>query len=198
MDALDAPLLAPLAKQRRMSRAAERGAPAPTHESLANIVVDRDQMPRRVRYLNDPPDLCRKLGRYALVGVDLDYPITETGLDSGMAARPFPLPAAFDKAPREATGDLAGAIAAAVENDDDFIGKAETGETIGEPTLLVTGDDESRKPRSGHAATLPTERHSSVTAASAASTDKPSISVSVVRWSKPGPNIASGGSVERT
>src|SRR6185437_2075894 len=68
-------------------------------------------------------------------------------------------------------------------------------EAGGELRLLVMRDDEDgeRGPGQGHAAAPPWRRHSSRAAASAASTESESISVSVVRWSKPGPMSRSGG-----
>src|SRR5689334_12149502 len=89
-------------------------------------------------------------------------------------------------------------IAAGVEHNHDLVGKAETGETLGELALFVLGHNQRREPGLAHAAALSTDCHSRRAAASAASTDKPSINVPAVRWSKPGPNIASGGSVDRT
>ena len=80
-----------------------------------------------------------------------------------MATRPFPLPGTFDEPLGEPAGDLAGPISAAVEDDDDLVGKAQTGEAFGQLPLLVVDNDEggeggSRRPI--HAAAFATERHS--------------------------------------
>src|SRR4029077_866219 len=45
MDPLVPPALRPVAKQPGMSRPPERGAPTPAHQPLADIIVDRDEMP---------------------------------------------------------------------------------------------------------------------------------------------------------
>ena len=66
--------------------------------------------------------------------------------DTGVAPRPFPLPGAFDEPIGEAPRDLARAVAAAVEHDDDLVGKAETGEAVGELALLRRGRP---RPRTG-------------------------------------------------
>ena len=188
-----------------MSRPAERGAPAPAHQPLADIIVDRDQVPGGRRAGDDRADFGGEFRAYPLVGVDFENPVAAAGGDPGVAARPFPLPSPFDDAVGEPAGDLARPVGAAVEQDDDLVGKAQTGEAVGELRLLVMRDDEGgeagraqrylsdSRPRS-----LATRRHSRRAAASATSTDRLSISVSVVRWSKPGPNIASGGSAVRT
>ena len=62
------------------------------------------------------------------------------------------------------------------------------------------GDDQGRELRlpAFTPRALSTRCHNWHAAASTASTERPSIKVSVVRWSKPGPNIVSGGSVEHT
>src|SRR5207237_5407577 len=94
--------------------------------------------------------------------------------------------------------DLPRAVAAAVEHDDRLVGKTHAGEAIGELAFFVVSHDQRGKPGLAHAAALSTECHNRCAAASAASTERPSINVPVVRWSKPGPNIASGASAERT
>ena len=184
-----------------MRRSAEGRAPAPAHQTLADVIVDRDQVPGRRRAGDDLADFGGECRRHPLVGIDFEDPVAAAGVDPGMAARPLALPAAFDQAIGKRPGDLARAVAAAVEDDDDLVGKAEPAKTIGELTLprhATTTRAESSAARSGHAAALATAPHSRRAAASAASTESPSINVSVVRWSKPGPNIVSGGSAERT
>ena len=101
-----------------------------------------------------------------------------------MAARPFPLPTTFDEMPGEPACDLPRPVAAAVEDNDDLVGKTETGEAFGQLPLFVVNYNqggEAGSPRPIHAAALATERHSRRAAASAASTERPSIKVSVVR-----------------
>jgi hypothetical protein len=44
-----------------------------------------------------------------------------------VAARSFPLPSTFDNAFRELAGNLTGPIGAAVEHNDDLVGKVQTG-----------------------------------------------------------------------
>src|SRR5262249_59818737 len=139
-----------------------------------------------------------EFGGHPLVGIDFEDPLAAARVDAGMAAGPLPLPGPFDKAVGGPQRDLARAVAAAVKHDDDFIGDVEARKAIGELVFLVMCDDQGRKPWLAHAAALATERHSRMAAASAASIESPSIRVSVVRWSKPGVNIVSGGSAQRT
>ena len=51
------PMLGPLAEQRGMRRTAERRAPAVTHQPRADVIVDRDEVPRGGRTGDDFPDL---------------------------------------------------------------------------------------------------------------------------------------------
>lgn len=103
-------------------------------------------MPRGGRGRDNPLDFQRELRGDPLVGIDLENPMTPACVDPGVPAGSFPLPRAFDEAIGKSNRDLPRAIAAIVEHDDDFIGKAETGETIGELALLVMGDDQGRQP----------------------------------------------------
>ncbi len=105
------------------------------------------------------------------------------------------LPGALDDPVGIAPGYLARAVGAAVEDDDDLVGKGEGIETVGKLALLVAGDDEGGEERGGiaaHAAALATRAHNWQAAAAAAATEIPSIRVPVVRWSKPGPISLSG------
>ncbi len=81
-------------------------------------------MPRGRRAGDDLPDLGRELRRNPLVGIDFEDPVTAAGVDPGVAARSFPLPSAFDEPLGEPAGDLARPVGAAVEDDDDLVGKA--------------------------------------------------------------------------
>ena len=71
-------------------------------------------MPSGGRGVGDPSNFPREFRRYPFVGIDLDNPLAATSVDPGMAARPFPLPGAFDETLGKAQCDLAGTIAAAV------------------------------------------------------------------------------------
>ncbi len=194
MHPLAAPLLGALAVKPGMGGAAERRAPAPAHQPVADVVVDRYQVPGRRRAGGDGAKLGGEFRPDPLVGIDLDDPGAAAGVDPGMAARTFALPRALDDVVGEAGGDFARAVAAAVEHDDQLVGKAEAGEAVGKLGLLVAGHDQRRKQNpAAHAAALATRRHSSRAAASALSTDRLSISVSVVRWSKPGGNSSANG-----
>ena len=184
--------------QRGVRRPAEGGAPPPAYAPFPNIIIDRDKVPGGGRGSDHSPDFGGKLGRYPLVGIDVQNPFTGAGVDPSVPPRPFPLPGAFDEALGEAERDLPRMVMAPVEHDDGLVGKAETGEAVGELAFFVMGHDQGGKPRVTHAAALSTDCQSRQAAASAASTDRPSIRLPVVRWSKPGPNILSGGSAERT
>src|SRR5262249_16743925 len=130
------------------------------------------------------PDLRSELRWNPLVGIDLENPVAAADVDPGMATRPFPLPGTFDEPFGKSASDLAGPVSASVEDDDDLVGKAQTSDAFGQLPLLVVDNDEggeggSRRPV--HATAFVTERHRRHAAASAASIERPSISVSVVR-----------------
>src|SRR5262249_44758714 len=95
-----------------------------------------------------------------------------------------------DDAAGEFQRDLARAVGAAVEDDDQLVGKAEPRQAVGELGFLVVGDDQRRQQDVAHAASARWRK--AHTAASTRSTHSESISVSVVRWSNPGP-ISSAG-----
>src|SRR6266481_6797284 len=132
MDPLIAPPLDAATVERGVGRPAERRAPPPAHQVPADKIIDRDQVPCGSRGCDDVPDFGRQLRCYPFVGIDLEDPFAAAGVDPGVAARPFPLPGALDETLGKAQRDLARAIAAAVEHDDDLVGKAETGETVRE------------------------------------------------------------------
>ena len=184
MNPLVAPPLGPLAEERAVGRPPERRTPPPAHQPRADIVVDRDEVPCGGRTGDNPPDLGREIRGNPLVGIDFENPIAATDVDPGMATRSFPFPGTFDEPPGESVGDLAGPISAAIEDDDDLVGKGQTSEAFGQLALLVVDNDKGGEAGSAlsiHAAALATERHKRQAAASAASTERPSISVSVVR-----------------
>ena len=167
-----------------MGRPPEGCPPSPAHQPPTDIIVDRDQVPGGRRGTHDPAEFGRERRRNSLVGIDLEDPVAAAGVDPGVAARPFPLPGAFDEPLGKTESDIARPVAAPVEHDDDLVGKAERSEAVGELAFLIADHDESGKGcrlGSTHAAALATERHRRRAAASAASTERPSISVSVVR-----------------
>ena len=71
----------------------------------------------------DAPGYGREPRGHSLVGVNLENPVPATGLDSGVTARPFPIPGPCDDTFGESERNVAGAIMAAVEHDDDFVRK---------------------------------------------------------------------------
>src|SRR5690242_13456868 len=151
-------------------------------------------MPCGRRGLDYPPGFGAELKCHSFIRIDLKNPIAPASVDPRLPPWPFPLPGSLDEVSGEAERDVARAILAAVQHHDDFVCESKTRQTLGELTLLVLDDDKDGQFGSGHAASLAIERHSLSAAASAASTESPSIKVSVVRWSKPGPNITSGRS----
>src|SRR5207253_3019981 len=84
-----------------------------------------------------PADLGGEFGRHSLVSVDLDDPVAAAGVDPGVPARPFPLPRALNEPIGRAPRDLTGSVAAAVEHNDDFVGKTERGEAVGAPAAAA-------------------------------------------------------------
>src|SRR5438477_12696149 len=118
-------MLCAFAEQPGICRAAERGAPAPADEPVADVIVDRDQMPVRRRMFDDGSDLVSETRRDALVGVDLDDPLATAGGNAGIAARTFALPGALDDFVGEFAGDVRRAVGAAIEHDDDLVGEGE-------------------------------------------------------------------------
>ena len=64
------------------------------------------------------------------------------GVDPGTAAGSFPLPSAFDEAPSESAGNIAGPVGAAIEDNDDLVGKAQTAQAFRKLPLLVVNNDQ--------------------------------------------------------
>ena len=141
-------------------------------------------------------DLGGELGRNTLVGIDLDDPFAMAGGDAGVASRAFALPRAFDDVVGEVARDIARPVGAAVEHDDDLVGEFQARQAFGELRGFVMRDDKRRQARHGrrggerlgdggigyrHAAWPSARCHKSRAALSTAATDRPSISVSVVR-----------------
>ena len=141
----------------------------------------RHEVPRRRRGGDDLPNFFGKPQGHPLVGIDFENPVAAAGVDPGVPARPLALPGALDQAIGKAPRYLPRAVTTAIEHDDDLVGKVDTGKAIGKLTLFVPDDDNGREPRSVHAAALATRSHNRHEAASAAATESPSISVSVVR-----------------
>src|SRR5689334_17652821 len=106
MHALVAPMLRFLAEQAGIGRPAKGRTPAPAYAPVADVIVDRDQMPVGGRMLRGRADLGRQLGRHALVGIDLDDPLAPTRGDAGIAAWPFTLPGALDNCVGEVARDV--------------------------------------------------------------------------------------------
>src|SRR5215469_2861359 len=148
MNPLIAPSLGPFAKERCMSRPPKRRAPSPAHEARTDVVVNRDQIPTGGGGCYDSPGFSRELWRDSLIGVDLKNPVPATGLDPGVTARPFPLPGPRDDTFGETECDLAGAVMATVEHDNDFVRKGQCPKTVGKLTLFIMSDDKSGKARS--------------------------------------------------
>jgi hypothetical protein len=120
-------------------------------------------MPRGRRAGDDLPDLGRELRRNPLVGIDFEDPVTVAGVDPSMATRSLALPGTLDEPLCEAASDLARPVTAAVEDNDDIVGKTETGEAFGQLPLFVMNYNqggEAGSSRPIHAAALATERHS--------------------------------------
>src|SRR5262249_2857652 len=184
MNPLVAPPLGLFAEECAMGRPPERRAPSPAHQPRADVVVDRNEVPCGRRVGSYAPNLRSELRWNPLVGIDFEDPVTAAHVDAGVTARPFPLPSTFDEAVGEPVSDLARPIGAAVEDDNDLIGKAQTAQAFGQLPLLVVDNDkdgEGGLQRPVHASAFVTERHRRHAAASASSTERPSISVSVVR-----------------
>ncbi len=132
--------------------------------------------------LRGPADFIRQRGGDAFIGIDLEHPGAFSGVDTRVPARPFALPGALDDMRSEAACDFLRSVGAAVEHDNQLVDEIERLQAIGELGLLVMRDDNRREQRTiaAHAALLARD-HKARAAASAASTDSESISVSVVR-----------------
>src|SRR5258708_68484 len=103
-----------------------------------------------------------------------------------MTTRPLALPGAFDDAIGEQLRNFLRVIGAAVEHDDQLVAEIERLQALGELRLFVMGNDDcgDKGAAAAHAALLSARDHKPRAAASTASTDRVSIRVSVVRWSK--------------
>src|SRR3984893_18791218 len=86
------PARGPRAEQRPGAPPAEGGPPPPPHQPPADIVIDRDQVPRSRRGRDGLADLGGEFGRHSLVSVDLDDPVGAGGVDAGVRARGLALP----------------------------------------------------------------------------------------------------------
>src|SRR5579862_1149928 len=181
--ALISPALGAMPVETGKGAFAERCTPAVADQPLADIVVDRDQVPRHGRITAGPADFVSQRLRYALVGIDLEHPDAGAGIDAGMPAGPFALPGALHQIGGEQARDLFRLVGAAVEHDDDLVAEMHRLQTLGELSLFVVYHDDRGKERAtvAHAALLVTRDHRLRAAASTASTDSVSISVSVVR-----------------
>ena len=124
-----------------MRRSPEKRTPSPADKAVADVIIDRNQMPRGRRVRDDRADFGRQLRAHALVGIGFKYPIAGAGGDRRAAARGFPRPCSFENAIGKSARHLARTITAAVEQHDELIGKGKRGEAIGEPEFLVMGDN---------------------------------------------------------
>src|SRR5205823_10127544 len=80
-----------------------------------------------------------------LIGVDLEDPRAAAGGDPGVAPPALAFPGALDDVIGEPPRDLARAVLAAIEHDDELVGEAEPRQAFGELRLLVARDDERRQ-----------------------------------------------------
>src|SRR5271167_2169633 len=181
MDPLLSPLFRTFAIERGVCRPAERRPPTPAHQTLADEIVDADEVPRRERGRYDVTNFVREPRGHPLVGIDFEDPVAAAGIDPGVPARPLALPGALDKAIGKAPRYLARAVETAIEHDHDLVGKAKTRKAIGELTFFIPDDDDGRELHPFHAGAVATRSHNRHEAASAAAMESPSIKVSVVR-----------------
>src|SRR6516162_7191155 len=112
--------------ERGVSRSAERRSPPPAHQPLADEIVDREEIPRRPRGGDDLSDPIGKLRRHPLVGIDFEDPVAAAEIDPSVPPPPLALPGALDQPVRKVPSNLARAITAPVEHDDDLVRKTET------------------------------------------------------------------------
>jgi hypothetical protein len=158
--------------------------------------IGRTTHPSRRRIPDNGGYLGGEVGTDPLVGVDFEHPVTAARRDPGVAPLPFALPGALDDPIGKASGDLGRSIVAAVEHDDDLVGEAEAGQAVGKLPFFVARDDKGGKRRAkrrgegglrrcdfgdAHAASLAARCQRRIAAASTESTERVSISVSVVR-----------------
>src|SRR4051794_30285661 len=77
------PLIAPsfdaLAIERGVSRPAKGRTPPPAHAALADVVIDRDEVPGGGRRSDHPLDFCGKTWCHPLVGIDFEDPFAAAG-----------------------------------------------------------------------------------------------------------------------
>ena len=100
-------------------------------------------MPAGGRGLGHSPDFGSELRGHPFIRIYLEDPIAPASVDPGVAAWPFPLPGSLDDVSGEAERDVARAILAAVQHDDDLVCESETRQTLGQLALLVVDDNES-------------------------------------------------------
>src|SRR4051812_41359888 len=114
MHASRAPSLGIVPEQPGMRRAAERCPPAPAHKTVADVIIDPDQVPVGTGSGDDATDFGCQLRADPLIGIDFEDPVAATRRDPGIAPLPLALPCALDDTVGEAAGDLRRAVVAAV------------------------------------------------------------------------------------
>ena len=147
----------------------------------ADVIVHRDAVDVGIVFLGELAYLARQLGRNPFVGVDLKYPFALAEIDTEVAPVALDLPGALHQAVGVACGDISRRVGAFVQDDDDLVGEGETLQTGGEALFFVVDHHQSRKHGPAHGTIARVFSHRSRAAASAASTLRLSIRLSVER-----------------
>ena len=130
-------------------------------------------------------DVLRQLRRHTFVGIDFENPVAVAKFDAAIPPCALDLPCARLDPGAMGPRDLFGRVVTSVENDHNLVGEAQRVEAIGELGLFVVRHHERRQTRrmflDGHSRSSPTRRHKLADAPTTVSTDRLSISVSVVR-----------------
>ena len=136
-----------------MGRPAERGAPAPAHQPVADIIVDRDQVPGGRRIADDGAGFRRRApastrSSASISRIHSPRQAAMPALRRGPSRSHAPSTMRSVKSQR----DLARAVGAAVEHDDELVGESQARQAIGELRLFVMRDDQRRQARQPGAA----------------------------------------------
>ena len=121
-------------------------------QPVPHVVVDRHLVPGMGACRDGGAHRLGQRGVHAFIRIDFQDPVAGAGRDAGVAAFAFEFPGAFDDARPRGAGDPGAAVGAAVEHDHDLVREGHGGEAIGQPFLLVAGDDEGGEARGGHGA----------------------------------------------
>jgi hypothetical protein len=128
-----------------MSGAAWPCAPAAAHERLAHEIVHRHVEPVAARPAVDGgADLVGQGRLHMLVGLDLQHPFAQAGVEAGGFALAFQGEDAVDDAGAELAGDVLGAVGAAVGDHDDLVAEVQAAQAVGQTPLVVMRADQSR------------------------------------------------------